>query len=325
MKTRNIISLGFVILIFILIVFCCCRKPPNLVENTNKDTNLNGNLNQNVSNVVTASPTPILSPTITPEKTVVDLESPEIKEKISKGEQLYKKIESRYKLPVMFSWRGQNMTLLIPIDEWNKMTKTDQINLTFYAQNLVLEIRKNPIHFVDSWISYYKTTEQLEKGMEYDGLYKSSYVEQVQKLCGDCWDITVGKVKRDGFYDEAYPVKGATVQSFRENTEKEIVKTSEQEKAKDQKDEKEEFKNFASSMLPSEHLAQAVLALNTNYDPSQEKFGNTFLARKHIKAISKDAPEYKDAQKLLQKVVHREKERKEFQDSVIRDVRNLAN
>jgi hypothetical protein len=115
----------------------------------------------------------------------------------------------------MFGWRASKMSLLIPISDWNKMTKDDQINLTYYAENLVREIRIDPAHYARKWASYYKRTEQLESGGEYDGLYESSYIEQVKNLCDTCWDITTGKVKRDGFYDEEVPVTGAAVQSFR--------------------------------------------------------------------------------------------------------------
>lgn len=108
------------------------------------------------------------------------------------------------------------MSLLIPIGDWNKMTKDDQINLTYYAENLVREIRIDPAPYARRWSNYYKRTEQVESGMEYDGLYESSYIQQVANLCYTCWNITIGVNKRDGFYDEEVPVNGTTVQSFRE-------------------------------------------------------------------------------------------------------------
>jgi hypothetical protein len=217
----------------------------------------------------------------------------------------------------MFGWRASKMSLLIPISDWNKMTKDEQINLSYYAENLVREIRIDPVPYARRWSNYYKRTEQLESGGEYDGLYESSYIEQVENLCDTCWDITIGKLKRNGFYDEEIPVTGATVQSFREKVEKETAKTYEEKDA-------DEFQQFASSMPASKHLTQAEEAINEGYDPSTENFGNTELARKHIKAIPKNAPEYGKAQKLLQQVAMRERERKQYQDAVIREMKRLA-
>ena len=84
-----------------------------------------------------------------------------------------------------------------------------------FAESLVDEVRRDPIPYVRRWTAYYKRTEQLEDGGEFDGLSQSSYTAEAQSLCASCWSITIGKLKRDGFYDESAPVTGATVNDFR--------------------------------------------------------------------------------------------------------------
>jgi hypothetical protein len=296
-----------IILVFVVLGYVC----PNSQQDNRNDAPSAINLN---SEPATAPPP---SPAASPTPAVDDLDSSEVQARIAKGAQIYKRIEARTGLPVMFGWRARNISLPIPIGDWNKMTKDDQINLTYYAENLVREIRIDPVSYARRWANYYRKGGEVESGMEYDGLYESSYIDQVANLCRTCWDITVGVVKRNGFHDEDVPVKGTTVREFRQAAQKETAKTYEEKEA-------DEFRQFAASMAASEHLAQAKIALNNGYDPSNEKFGNTVLARKHIKAILKNDPEYSEAQKLLQQVAERELERKEFQDAVVREMKRLT-
>lgn len=213
MKSNNLpassANLVLVILIFVVLACSCPHSQEQKKQVTNTPSPI---LNSN--SLAAISPTPLPAASSSP--IIVDLNTPEESQaRITKGEQIYKRIESRTGLPVMFGWRAQKMSLLIPTSNWNKMSKEDQINLTYYAENLLQEIRKNPEPYVKKWVSYYKRTEQLEDGGEYDGLYESSYISQVKNLCASCWDISLGQAKRDGFYDEETPVKGTTVQNFR--------------------------------------------------------------------------------------------------------------
>lgn len=62
MQTKNIISLFLVIAVFILVAFCCCQKPDDLVTKTDTKTSINRNTNQSK----TASPSPNVSTNSTP-------------------------------------------------------------------------------------------------------------------------------------------------------------------------------------------------------------------------------------------------------------------
>lgn len=62
MQTKNIISLFLVIAIFIVIAFCCCRRPDDLVTKIDNKTSVNGNNNQSK----TASSSPNVSTNSTP-------------------------------------------------------------------------------------------------------------------------------------------------------------------------------------------------------------------------------------------------------------------
>lgn len=186
------------------------NTPSKKADFTNKNSNSNANLFTNPSpssSVVTANTNSA------PE--TLDFNKPEIKARITKGKQIYKRIESRTGLPIMFSWRAQKMSLLIPTNDWNKMSKEDQINLTYYAENLVQEIKKYPALYAKKWTDYYKSGGQVAKGMQFDGLTESSYINEVEKLCSSCWSIAIGKVYKNDFSDDEHPVTGENVQNFR--------------------------------------------------------------------------------------------------------------
>ena len=166
------------------------------------------------------TPSPALTPIQSSSPPTNNVKSPSEEEFILKGEQIYKRIESKYKLPVMFGFRAQAIKLLIPIKDWNELSKEDQINLAFYAQNLVGEINNNPRLYVERWIRYYKSVEKIERGMEYDGLTYDSYIEQASRVCSSCWDITLGTIKGKGFYDETIPVTGENIAIFLDSPKK---------------------------------------------------------------------------------------------------------
>lgn len=115
----------------------------------------------------------------------------------------------------MFGWRAADITIAVTAGDWNALSRDQQIDLTYYVEHLLQEIKNDPVPYVTRWASYYKRTEQLESGGEYDGLYVTGYLQQVRQLCDTCWNITIGKAKRDGFYDESTPVSGSTVEGFR--------------------------------------------------------------------------------------------------------------
>lgn len=196
--------------IVILALLNFINTPSKKADFTSKNSNNNANLSTNPSPLAS-----VITTNTNSTREILDFHKPEIEARINKGEQIYRKIESTYKLPIMFGWQGKDITLLIPEYSWDELTKDDQINLTYYAQNLISDIKGNPAPYVEKWSSYHKKKEQLVNSGELDGLSKSSYLLNVQKLCSSCWKIAVGRVESGGFYDDEYPVTGENVQSFR--------------------------------------------------------------------------------------------------------------
>jgi hypothetical protein len=167
-----------------------------------------------VESVTTIDETqPLQSPT--PEVAPEDLSTTEAKRKISEGNRIYRKIAARTGLPVIFRWRAAEITLAIPTREWTRLDKAEQIALSYFAESLIQEIRIDPMPFIRRWQAYYRRVEDIEPGMEFDGLNESSYINSVQSLCSSCWSITLGVLKRDGFYDDETVVSGATAREFR--------------------------------------------------------------------------------------------------------------
>jgi hypothetical protein len=215
----------------------------------------------------------------------------------------------------MFGWQGADISLLIPIKEWNSLSKDEQVNLSYYAESFTQIISQNPRPFIDKWAQYVKAIEG--DSFNYDGLTQGSFISQASSLCSTCWKITTGTVKGREFYEETTPVTGSNAEGFRQSQEKENSKTDKEKDA-------EEAVDFAASMSAAEHLDQAREALDSGYDPQKEYFGNTELAKKHIKSIPSNAPEYKEAQALLKNVIKRERERKEYQDAAVKEVMRMA-
>ncbi len=293
----------------IAVIMCC-----NFCSNPRDSVTKNGNTAAtNISKPSAAESTVPNAPPIPNQ--VEQIDPAIIKSRAAKGEQIYKRITAKYGLPVMFGWQAKNISLLIPIKEWNSLSKQDQVNLTYYAEDFVREIASNPKPYVDKWAQYVKAIEG--ESFQYDNLTPQSFHSQVSGLCSSCWQITTGTLKGREFYEETTPVTGGNAEAFRQQ-EKEIAKTDKEEDA-------EESIDFAASMSAGEHLAQAKAALNSGYDPQNEHFGNTILAREHIKAIRSNAAEHKEAQELLKAVVKRERERKDFQDAVVKEVMRMAN
>ena len=183
-----------------------------------KSNNSNNSVAKNETNAVakTTSPSPILTSTpianLAPNQT--DTADPAaIKSRTDKGEQIYKRITAKYGLPVMFGWQAKDISLLIPIKEWNNLSKPDQANLTYYADSFTQIISQNPKPYIDKWAQYVKAIEG--DSFNYDGLAAQSFISQVSDLCSSCWQITTGTVKGREFYEETTPVTGGNAEEFR--------------------------------------------------------------------------------------------------------------
>jgi hypothetical protein len=196
-----------VLLPIIAIVMCCglCRNPSDTVtKNSNSAANIS-------KPIVTASNTPIASPIPNQAETV---DPAIIKSRTAKGEQIYKRITAKYGLPVMFGWQGADISLLIPIKEWNNLSKEEQVNLSYYAESFTQVVSQNPRPFIDKWAQYVKAIEG--DSFNYDGLTQGSFISQASSLCSTCWKITTGTLKGREFYEETTPVTGGNAEGFRQ-------------------------------------------------------------------------------------------------------------
>lgn len=205
---KNIANTNVILVVLILSVLGCVSSP-----RTPPTSNVGiGSTATPSPTTYTPSPTPDASPVPT------DIKTPDVSLRVKRGEAIYQRISGHTSMPIMFGWRAADITIAVSTGDWNALSKEQQVDLTYYAEHLVDEIKADPIPYVTRWASYYKRTEHLEPGGEYDGLYTTSYLEQVRQLCKACWNITIGKAKRDGFYDESTPVSGSTVEEFRSTT-----------------------------------------------------------------------------------------------------------
>lgn len=190
---------------------CVCPK----TSQRNSQTGNTANENLRASQTSSATASPSLSPT----PGLPDFEKPEVSEHIKKGEAVYKRVMSSTGLPVMFGWRAKDITLMIPTRHWNNLTSAQKADLTYFMDTLPEKIRNNPETYVRSWSAYYRRTEQLESGGEFDGLDRDGYISNARSICSSCWSIATGSQNRDGFYEESYPVKGSTAESYRASIE----------------------------------------------------------------------------------------------------------
>jgi hypothetical protein len=130
-------------------------------------------------------------------------------ERAQRGEKLFNTIAAKYKMIVEFGWQAKNVSLPVPTDDWDKLRKEDQANLTYYAESLVPAVRQSPRKYVDRWR---QRVQNLELPYE-------EYVAAASRLCDTCWQVEVGKPVKDidGIWDVEgkAAVSGETVASFR--------------------------------------------------------------------------------------------------------------
>jgi hypothetical protein len=86
--------------------------------------------------------------------------------------------------PVVWGLATANpaLALFLPEAEWRKLSKEDQVNLTWYLESLVATARVEP----DQYIEEFRSTPGYE-------IFRS----KVKSLCLDCWVIAVGHQTED--------------------------------------------------------------------------------------------------------------------------------
>jgi len=131
------------------------------------------------------------------------------KERIRRGEQLVKRANGKYKInpdPII-GGMGTNILVYLPVNEWKKLSREEQMDVSIYAESLVPQVRTNPSKYVD-----------VPKSAP---LY-STFIQNASRMCATCWSVEIGSVvKRDNgqntiLGDEESPVNGNNASAFRQ-------------------------------------------------------------------------------------------------------------
>lgn len=97
--------------------------------------------------------------------------------RVENGERLYKKMRPDTK-PALSGFGAPSIRLVVPKREWARLSKAEQIDLTFYAESLISRVRASPADYVD-----------IPPGAP---AYRSA-LNYAQNICGDCREIMIGE------------------------------------------------------------------------------------------------------------------------------------
>ena len=97
--------------------------------------------------------------------------------RVENGERLYKKMTADTK-PTLSGFGAPSVRLIVPKRTWARLSKAEQIDLTFYAESLISRVRASPADYVD-----------IPPGAP---VYRSA-LNYAQNICGDCWEIIIGE------------------------------------------------------------------------------------------------------------------------------------
>jgi hypothetical protein len=100
------------------------------------------------------------------------------------GEKIYKKLVEGLKRaePQLSGFAAPSVRLTVPKSKWGKLSKPEQVDVTYYAASLVADVRANPRRYVDLPVS----APAYENAVSYAG-----------RICEDCWEIMVGQPTKD--------------------------------------------------------------------------------------------------------------------------------
>jgi hypothetical protein len=102
-------------------------------------------------------------------------------ERSKRGETVFQNLRSRRKAEPLGVF-GAALVLTIDQNEWQNLSKEQQIDLTYYIENLIPKAHVNP----DTYIGLNR----------YDPLYPYM-VRKAENLCDDCWEIGIGQRRKE--------------------------------------------------------------------------------------------------------------------------------
>ena len=135
------------------------------------------------------------------------------KERSLRGETIFRRVIAKYKFvpskPIVSSGWCKDVIIPMPINEWKKLSAQDKVNVSLFAENVVLDVRANPTKYI----------EMPESAPMYNKCLNDAI-----NMCSTCWSIEVGSVATiDGETnlgpDSERIVDGKTVNEFRKSQE----------------------------------------------------------------------------------------------------------
>jgi len=107
--------------------------------------------------------------------------------RVQRGHTIVDRLKARYHSLHPIAWGLATATpavaLIIPEDEWRRLSKDDQINLTMYLESIIPTVRTNP----DPYVEEFRTSTVYEP-----------FRHKLTTLCSDCWILGTGHVSGEG-------------------------------------------------------------------------------------------------------------------------------
>lgn len=162
---------GFLFVVLGFVAFTVMRQTPSRLE---PQALGNHALPPQTSASVTGQPMPAVAQAMS-----LDVKSSQVK----RGETIIAELKARYRNLRPIAWGLATTTpaiaLIIPENEWRRLSKEEQINLTLYLESMIPTVRTNP----DPYIEEFRSTSV------YDTFHK-----KLTELCADCWILGTGHV-----------------------------------------------------------------------------------------------------------------------------------
>lgn len=80
--------------------------------------------------------------------------------------------------PTLSGFGTPSVRLVVPKREWARLSKAEQIDITFYAESLISRVRASPANYVD---------------IPPDAPVYRSALDYARNMCGDFWEVMTGE------------------------------------------------------------------------------------------------------------------------------------
>ena len=159
---------GFVLVVLCFVIFSMMRQPAAVIESQSEQPH---------------QPPPQSVAAIEPQATItaftpsVDANDP----RVQQGKTIMSTLKERYPNLRPIAWGLATATpaiaLVIPENEWRRLSKEEQIQLTLYIESLIPSVRTNP----DPYVEEFRSTSVYD-----------TFRQKLASLCADCWILGTG-------------------------------------------------------------------------------------------------------------------------------------